>query len=446
MKRVLKLIISLIIIAIIVIIVIIYLSQKENIGEEEYTIKVEEIEELAIRNKKIHQETSRNKFYIIKGCIEKFYQNYQLMNRENLNEKMMEDEESLDELLKKYQERTYSMLDNEYIRYKNITIDNINEKLENIKESVIIIDKVYTKDLDNSSYVHFVEARIKEKEKDIKKVKLIVRLSSANTFKIFLDDYLIENNFYDFSKDIDVTQICKEEISNNEYNTYNTTAITTKTYIEDLFKHFRSSYINDIEYTYELIDETYREIRFKDKEEYMQYIKNSQLNMVKTSLHSYNQNTINGVNHYLCKDNNDRYYIFKETAPFQYTVILDNYTIPTDEFTSEYKNQTDAKKVVLNIKRFFMGIDDKNYGYSYSVLSESFKTNKYPTKEEFVAYANKNFFEENEIEYITYKKENGGYIYKIKIKDATGKSKEEKTLNIIMKLKTGTDFEMSFGE
>ena len=149
---------------------------------------------------------------------------------------------------------------------------------------------------------------------------------------------------------------------------------------------------------------------------------------------------------YILIDNKGNNYILKETTPFQYVIILDNYTIPTSQFIEEYNKQTDQGKVVLNIKRFFMGIDDKNYGYSYSVLSESFKNNKYPTKNEFINYAKQNFFEKNEIEYITYEKENGVDIYKIKVKDAFGKSSDEKTLNMILRLKNGTDFEMSFGE
>jgi len=116
-------------------------------------------------------------------------------------------------------------------------------------------------------------------------------------------------------------------------------------------------------------------------------------------------------------------------------------------FLAEKYNMTsEEKKVILNIKKFFMGIDNENYGYSYSVLSEAFKNNNYPTKNDFINYAKANFFKQNEVEYVSYKKQNDLYIYEIKLKDATGNNKEEKMFNIILKLNSGTDFEMSFGQ
>ena len=160
---------------------------------------------------------------------------------------------------------------------------------------------------------------------------------------------------------------------------------------------------------------------------------------------TYNKDKNSDYTQYLFKDTKGNYYIFKETSPFKYTVQLDNYTIPTEDFTETYNSSSDVEQVILNIKKFFMGIDDKNYGYSYSVLSESFKKNKYPTKNDFINYAKQNFFEENEIQYVSYEKENGLYIYKIKISDATGTSSEVRKFNMIIKLNSGTDFEMSFG-
>ena len=126
--------------------------------------------------------------------------------------------------------------------------------------------------------------------------------------------------------------------------------------------------------------------------------------------------------------------------------MLDSYAIPTDDLMETYSSSSEAEKVILNIKKFFMGIDDKNYGYSYSVLSDSFKNNKYASKDDFIKYVQENFFEKNDIEYVSYEKENGLYIYKINITDATGKSSEEKSLNMIIKIGSGANFEMSFGE
>ena len=126
--------------------------------------------------------------------------------------------------------------------------------------------------------------------------------------------------------------------------------------------------------------------------------------------------------------------------------MLDNYSIPGEDFQEEYNMLSKDKKVILNIKRFFMGIDNKNYGYSYSVLSENFRNNKFASKEDFINYAKQNFFDENEIKYISFKEENGIFIYEIILTDATGKNSEERTFNMIMKLNSETNFEMSFSK
>lgn len=445
MKKILKLISILIIVMMIIIIALSILIKK--IESKKEIIEIEEYDELAKRNEKLHIETNCNRFYVVKNCVEQFYEYYQYLYPENIREKSKDEEIDLDSVKKWYGEKVYAILDKEYINYKNITLDNISNKLGKIGNTKVIVDKIYTKDLENSSYICFVEGRIKEEKSSIKNLKMVVRLSGTNTFKIFLEDYLNDKNYEDFSKDIDTTELCRYEIIDEKYNTYKSKAITPNEYVNDLFAHYKSSVINDKEYTYEqLIDKNYRNIRFTNIEEYIEYVNSKYSKIVTTGLNSYKLNTINGSNQYLCKDNNDNYYIFKDTAPFQYTVMLDNYTIPTEEFKEEYNNSSETEKVILNIKRFFMGIDDKNYGYSYSVLSESFKNNKYPTKNDFVNYAKQNFFEENKIEYISYEKENGLYIYKIKLTDATGKRTDEKEFNIILKINSGTDFEMSFGE
>lgn len=444
MEKISRLIIFLIIIVVIIIgILIVLLNKSENINDED--MKIQENDELAERNVNWHVETNRNRFYDVKNCISEFYRCYESLNRENLDIKFNDTEIDYQTLEKKYSEKLYSMLDKEYINYKNITIDNISEKLGKIEKIEVLIDKIYTKDLENSSYICFVEGRLCGSSSNIKSFKIIVRLSGEGTFKLFLEDYLIEKDYNNFFEEMDVTQLSDSEITNDKYNTYTSAAITTQEYVNDLFNHYKKTMKYDYEYAYELINEDYRNIRFETKEEYIAFAKENRVSMIGSILNTYNQELINDEVQFICEDNYGNYYIFKEIAPFKYTVILDNYTISTKEFEEQYSKKTEIEKVIINIKRFFMGIDDKNYGYSYNVLAESFKKNKYPTKNDFMSYVKQNFFEENNIEYISYEKENGLYIYNIKLTDATGKSSEAKELNVILRLNSRMNFEMSFG-
>ncbi len=444
MEKIKKIIIVLAIIIVILLIAISIITIKLNKSDQIDENVTNGVFGEAEKNDKLHIEQSRNRFYIVKSCVERFYQYYQGLNPENADIKLSDEQSNFDSLQKGNAEKIYAILDKEYIAYKNITPENISNKLGKIGKVDVFVDKVYTKDLEQSSYICFVEGRVKEKT-EVRNFKMVVRLGGTETFKIFLEDYLNEKN-YNFSEDIDITNLCNYEISNDKYNTYKTEIIDNKEYINDLFKHYKNTVIKDQKYSYQLIEETYRNIRFENIDEYLKYVKENYATIMASTLSTYSNTTVDGATQYICEDKKGKIYIFNETAPFQYTVALDNYTIPIKDFTEEYNSSSEKQKVVLNIKRFFMGIDDKNYGYSYSVLSQAFKSNKYPTKNDFINYAKQTFFTQNEIESITCEKENGVYICKVTLKDNSEAATTQKSLNIIMKLNSGTDFEMSFGQ
>ncbi len=441
----LMIIVSVVIAIIIGIILIILLKEQNNQLEENSITNIEEIEELAQRQEKLHVETNRNRFYIIKNCINKFYNSYQCLNVSNLDIKLMDEELDIEATIKQHEKEIYAMLDKEYINYKGITLDNVSNVLGKIGKATVAVDKIYTKDLENSEYICFVEGRIIEKNSNVKEFNMIVRLSKTDTFKILLEDYMVDNNYINISEDIDTTKLCSTEITDETYNKYTNTAIDSNTYINDLFNSYKNDVIYDQQSAYEAIDEEYRKIRFNNISEFLTYKNENYKEILTASLDTYSQSTRNGTTQYICKDNYGKYYIFNETAPFQYKIILDTYTFPTEDFIQQYNKSLESEKVVLDIQRFFMGINDKNYGYSYSVLSSSFKNNNYPTREAFVNFATQNFFAENEVHYIQYEKQNDLYIYKIKLTDPTGVSTQEKNFNIIIRIGSGTDYEMSFG-
>ena len=75
------------------------MEKRENTGEEDI-IKIEEIDELAKKNIELHLETNRNRFYLVKSCINKFYNAYQKLNPENSDEntELVGDENRLKEI------------------------------------------------------------------------------------------------------------------------------------------------------------------------------------------------------------------------------------------------------------------------------------------------------------------------------------------------------------
>ena len=169
-------------------------------------------------------------------------------------------------------------------------------------------------------------------------------------------------------------------------------------------------------------------------------------NIEKQKLVSANLNNYQVTNtQILCVDRNNKSYIFKVTTPMKYSLILDTYTIDIQEFTTKYSETNDKGKVILNINKFMLALNDKDYKYAYSILASSFKKNNFPTLESFEKYAKTNFFEQNKFDYIEFGDESGTYYtYKVNITDGTGKNNKLITKTFIMKLDEGTKFETSF--
>ena len=146
---------------------------------------------------------------------------------------------------------------------------------------------------------------------------------------------------------------------------------------------------------------------------------------------------------YNCMKLDEGYWIIKENAPRDYTIILDTYTIELPEFIEKYNNSEGNIKAGLNAKKIIEALNGKDYKYLYNKLDTTFRNNKYPAVNNLQTYIENNVFKDNRIEYIELIQEGEIYIYKARIKNVDRDS-EEKSFNIIMKLGEGTDFIFSF--
>ncbi len=384
-------------------------------------------------------------YYAIKDIVDKYYLYYAtVFNIQEYYE--TDDTKMIKEAELQNADILYSILDEEYIHEKDVTASNIKTKLEKIESSTINITNMYVSEKNDKIDVYLVKGILKGKNTEkINPFKIIIKVDVSNrTYSVIPQEYVEEKyNNLEAGHEIDVTVL--EGIQKSKNNIFNYKAVSDEVYIKSLFSKFKNELQYFTEQAYNNLEPEYKNKNFQTLQVFKEYIENHKSEYNKMQLAKYQKKEIANYTQYIFIDQNNNYYILRETEPFAYTVMLDNYTIPTAEFTEEYNTKSDSEKVILNIKRFFMGIDDKNYGYSYSVLSEGFKSNKYPSKNDFINYVKQNFFEENKIEYISYEKENNLYIYNIKVSDATGKNNNTKELSVIVRLNSGTDFEMSFG-
>lgn len=449
MSKTEKLLIVLVIITIIIIIIIgllFYLKRGrilhgiDEVGEELETTFDDTIKIV----------TSKNEFYTVKNCVNKFYLDYmKIYTVANNSDILIIDEEaekSMQQDKKTNITAVYEMLDTEYIKAKQITNDNLETKLIKINESIANITNMYVSKKSNRLSIYLVEGILREKTSgNISNFKIIVKLDAQNrTFSILPNEYVQENykNAQEGNKlEIDL----QENIDINANNKYNYRNITEADYIEELVSDFKEKILYNPQIIYERLDTNYKNKKFSNSREFENYVKNNIKRYVAMKADKYGKTVLENYTQYVIIDTAGNYYIFRETAPMKYSLILDTYTIDIPEFTEKYKVSNDQEKVILNLNKFMLAINDGDYKYAYSLLADSFKRNNFPNYETFENYAKNNFFKENKFEYLKFGDEAGTYYtYTVKITNGTANENNSITKTFIILLEEETNFKLSF--
>ncbi len=356
-------------------------------------------------------------------------------------------------------------LNENYIDNNNINNNNILTVLEQYNDyNTYRTAEMY--ELANFSITtYYVKGRI-----DQKNVYFIVHLDVNNqTFDIepitedFYNDRI--NNKKDAEED-GVQDIAKKVYNSFVYKDLNDEVIS-KLYFADYIK----TMLTDSEEAYNLLDKEYQEKRFDSLDEFNNYIQENSARLnysvefetkdvsdyenfneyyefaskhEKFGLTNYLVEQFTDYTRYICVDGYNDYFIFYVTYPGTYTVRLDSYTIDMEEFIEKYNSSTNEVKVGMNTQKIIEAINTKDYQYIYDKLDDTFKNNNYSTLNDLEEYIKNNFFDTNEVEYTNCYQEGNVYIYTLKVKDAENPNTNEKELTIIMNLKEGTDFNMSF--
>jgi len=423
-----KLLLAIIIVLILIIICILILIKNLNkVEEEEYNLSSDELIVKEEISSVLDNVSIRNDYYIVKKCVENYYYYYTLANNDIQNYYIV-----------------YDMLDNQYIKHNNLTKENIATKLPEIEDSIVNITNMYVSEQSTYISVYLVKGYLRNKQNsNITQFNLIVKLDAANgTFSIQLEDYILETyGTLNLGSSFSVKMVENIELNNN--NSYQYKHISDEVYTEDLFNKFKEEIIYNPSIVYNRLDKEYREKRFETFENFNKYVKNNVKKIVIAKLDKYQINTEDNQVEYIFIDKNGKYYIFKETAVMNYSLILDTYTIDLPEFLEKYNEANTMEKVGYNIKKCIDAINDKNYMYVYNKLDETFKNNNYPTIEEFENIIKNNLFENNIVDSVSTINEGDIYVYKINIFNLPEKN-NNKQMTIIMQLKEGTDFIMSF--
>lgn len=329
---------------------------------------------------------------------------------------------------------TYSLLSQEYIDKNAITEENVYEYVDNIEESLIFVPlKMNEIKLENTTkyaIYGFTQTVNNEYREDLYFILNVD--NNNNTYSIeplknirSIEEIELNNN--------------NLEIEKNRYNTYKEKKITDEYICEQYLYIYKRLMLAKTQEAYNYLNEEYRDKKFDSLQDYTDYVTNNKDKIAQIALNAYSIND----NRYICRDQWNNYYIFNVNGVFAYNVMLDIYTVDVKEFTEKYNSSSNENKVAMNVEKIESAINNRDYKFIYNKLDETFKNNNFKSLDEFAEYINKNFFDNNNLEYESISNEGNVYIYTIKLTDVNNEE-NTKTMTIIMKLKEGTDFVMSF--
>lgn len=296
------------------------------------------------------------------------------------------------------------------------------------------IDNMYQCSLASNISIVLVEAKLNNAE-----LNLLVKLDSTNnTYSLFLNDYITKNN-YTKHMSIKSINISKNKIQKNNYNNDVKVEGTEKDVVIQYFSDYRMKMLNDTKIAYQKLDSEYAEKKFGQYSNFESYVNNNKNNIIIASIDKYQVVENKNGKEYVCVDENGKYYIFMEEEVGKYSVVLDTYTIDLPEFIEKYNSANEKTKVGLNIQKVFDAINNEDYEYVYNKLDNTFKQTNFKTVQEFKNYVIQNF-SGKQLKYGECQQQGNLYIFDITITEGTKQTNKR----VIMQLKDGTDFVMSF--
>ena len=126
-------------------------------------------------------------------------------------------------------------------------------------------------------------------------------------------------------------------------------------------------------------------------------------------------------------------------------MLLDNYTINSEEFTEKYNNASDKVKITTNIDKVFKMLNNKEYKDLYdNYLNSELKNNYFSNYSDFEKFISEKFFDYNYQGSLSSENKGTFYIVNVNYKEGLSSAGEQRSINILMKLNDNTNFEISF--
>lgn len=269
-------------------------------------------------------------------------------------------------------------------------------------------------------------------------VYYIVKLDSFN--KIYSAKLL--NGSYNSLDDIELVDD-KEKLGQNSFSYIN---VNEEYIIKSYMDYYKKMVLSNPELFYNnYLDEEYKNKKFSDINSFKEYINNNRTDIINVNATRYSIDNYNEYKQYTIEDNYNNYYIIKEKNIMNFSMLLDNYTINSEEFNEKYNNSSDKVKITTNIDKVFKMLNNKEYKDLYdNYLNSEFKNNYFSNYSDFEKFISEKFFDYNYQGSLSSENKGTFYIVNVNYKEGLSSAGEQRSINILMKLNDNTNFEISF--
>ena len=316
-----------------------------------------------------------------------------------------------------------------------------------IEEPSFCIDNIYKAEISLDQKIYVVYYRLESGNGSYRSLFNILKIDKKNvSFAIYPFEYLKSKNISNLKEnDLIPTDIINlDDIERTEYNHYRIDDISTSEVacIREIFERCKFDYEFDRQHLYGFLNEKYKSAKFENFEIFNNYLNNT--NLLKGNIEKYDSKKLNDYTQYIVLGSHDNYYVINYRNLFNYDLILDEYTIISEQYSEVYNSNFPNVQARYCIDRVRRAINDKNYKFIYNKLSSDDRSRNYSNYNDFANFIRQNFYDKNAFEYLDFKTMLGGrYKYSVKVTDETGSSFSYRKLNITVTLKDNADFEIS---
>lgn len=436
MKKLKIMIIFTIIIIIAILCTVIFLKYKENkvdtnIDVSNYDESIEKLEK-----EELTEREQKDMIYTVEQCINAY------LNIINSNSSSYYGTNENGEFIKLMNEDDfiYDILSNKFKDDNNISVENVEKFVDKLQNDMFFIPKDM-KYIKNDNLIKYLAygylADINYNY--VNDIMLIVNLDfNNNTFSI---EPIYDSKEFD---NIELNSSDIEEIEKNNNNVFKYLQATQEVISKKYVDYYKKMALSNTEELYKHLNKEYAEKRFESLDNFQKYIENNKDDIKTLSIQKYSLNSYDGYDEYICMDEYENVYIFKEYGALDYEILLDTYTIPTDKFKETYDKSGNQYKVAMNIDRWIQMLNNRDYKTAYSYLDETFRNNNFESEEAFEQYMRERYPLHYDVELDKSTETNGIYTQTIKLTDITGEDESIIENTIIIQLLDNYEFVMSF--